>query len=113
MTNSREKEMTSPPDLLGVLARHIGAESGIRIDQLAADVGCSERVIRKLVSALRREGYAVCAHPTQGYYIANGPAELDRTCSFLRQRALHSLVLESRLRKISLPELLGQLTLPT
>ena len=37
----------------------------------------------------------------------------ERSCMFLRKRALHSLGLEAKLRKISLPALLGQLNLNT
>jgi hypothetical protein len=59
------------------------------------------------------EGHAICGTPSHGYYIAADAAELEETCEFLRSRALHSLNLESKLRKIPLPDLLGQLHVPT
>ena len=103
-------------EVLGVLACHIGAERGVHIEQLVREISgellpdpAAERRARQLISELRHEGVAICAHPSSGYYIAASAVELERSCQFLRARAMHSLVLESRLRKISLGELLGQL----
>jgi len=107
--------------LLDVLSRHVGAVHGCSIEQLTYEVTCAygsssyppsegkERKMRQLVSDLREEGIAVCAHPKTGYFIAETAAELEACCNFLRSRAMHSLTLESRLRKIALGELLGQL----
>ena len=39
--------------------------------------------------------------------------ELESCCAFLRARAMHSLMIEARLRRLPLPDLLGQLKLPT
>jgi biotin operon repressor len=99
--------------VLGELNRHIGAAKGVSAEALARALGVPERRIRMLVSELREEGVAICAHPETGYYIAETPEEIERCCEFLRARALHSLTLESRLRRIPLPELLGQLRLKT
>jgi biotin operon repressor len=107
------KPPATPHDLLAVLAKCIGTRNAVRIDELARRVGCSERKARTLVSALREEGYAVCAHPAVGYYIAVDDHDINETCRFLRSRALHSLRIESRLRNIPLPDLLGQLHLET
>ena len=106
--------MTHPTkhDLLAVLMRHQGRNNGITAEQLAAQLGCDARHMRTLVSALRTEGVAVCGHPSDGYYIAVTPEELEDTCSFLRSRAMHSLTLESKLRNVALGELLGQLRVP-
>jgi biotin operon repressor len=92
---------------------HIGGARGASAKALAALLGCPERHVRKLVTELRDEGVALCGTPRGGYFIAATAEELDQTCAFLRGRALHSLQLESRLRKLPLAELLGQLTLPT
>lgn len=105
--------MTTMHDLLAVLQRHVGAERGMSVEQLAVALAITPREVRKLVSAAREEGVAVCAHPKTGYYIASTAEELERTCAFLRSRAMHSLVLEARLRKTSLAELLGQIKLHT
>lgn len=108
--------MITRDQVLEVLSRHIGAGRGVHIPELVHEITGSirpdpvaERRVRQCISDLREEGVAVCGHPSTGYHIAESAEELERCCEFLRARALHSLVLESRLRKIPLPELLGQL----
>ena len=52
----------------------------------------------------------ICGKPETGYFIAETPQEIDKLCiRYLEARALHSLKLSSRLRKIPLPVLAGQL----
>jgi hypothetical protein len=43
--------------------------------------------------------------------VAETPAELADACLFLERRALHSLRLLARMRRVSMPTLLGQLSL--
>ena len=105
--------MATASQLLNVLTRHIGKGNGIGVKALAQQLDTTERHIRTLVEALRDDGHAVCAHPTTGYFIAGTAAELSHTCEFLHNRALHSLALEAKLKKIPLTDLLGQLHLPT
>lgn len=105
--------MATMHDLVAVLQRHIGAGAGMSVEQLAFALFVTPREVRKLVSRAREEGIAICAHPKTGYYIASTAEDLERTCAFLRSRAMHSLVLEARLRKTSLAELLGQIKLNT
>ncbi len=105
--------MTTPADVLSALSAHIGAANGIPAADLAARLGLLPRMVRQLVSELRLNGHAVCGTPQTGYYLAETDAELEETCQFLRGRALHSLALEAALRKTPLPDLLGQLHLPT
>lgn len=100
-------------NLLTVLSRHIGSGNGIAMRQLQMQIGVTPRMIRKHISELRDDGHAVCGTPKEGYFIAETAAELQHTCEFLRSRAMHSLSLESKLRKIPLSDLLGQLHLPT
>lgn len=104
--------MTSD-DLLTILSRHTGRDNGIAADTLAEMLGVASRQVRTLITALRSEGVAVCGTPETGYYIAANADELEETCQFLRHRAMHSLTLESRLRGIPMPDLLGQLHLTT
>ena len=44
---------------------------------------------------------------------ATPPDEIRRCCAFLHRRAMHSLRLEAQMRRIPLPDLLGQLHLNT
>lgn len=106
--------------VLAALARHVGRDQGVRIQELVYEITGetlrsegAERHVRALVSELREEGVAICAFPVDGYFIAQTPEEIELCCAFLRSRAMHSLYIESRLRKIPLPELLGQLRLNT
>lgn len=104
--------MNAPADLLAILAAHNGRAQAIRVRDLAARLNLPERAVRRLVSEAREAGHAICAHPRDGYFLAATADELNETCAFLRSRAMHSLVIESRLRKVPLPELLGQMQLP-
>ena len=99
--------------LVAVLARHVGADHGISVQALAAALDDHPRRVRSLVSELRAEGMAICGHPSTGYFVAATAEELERTCQFLRSRAMHSLILESQLRRMPLPDLIGQLHLAT
>lgn len=103
----------SKNSLMTVLSTCIGREKGVRVSDLAWHLRTNERTVRSLVSELREDGVAVCGHPSSGYFIAETAEELEETCQFLRSRALHSLTLEAKLRRIPLPDLLGQLHLRT
>lgn len=105
--------MKTTHDLLTILVRHVGRDNGIPVKALADELDTTERQVRQFVSDLRMAGHHVCGTPRDGYYIAATAGELDETCQFLRNRALTSLTLESRLRNIAMPDLLGQIHLPT
>lgn len=106
--------MVTMHQLLAVLSRHIGAQNGISADELAATLGTQPRHVRTLVTELRDEGAAVCAHPTTGYFMAADGDELERYyIAYIESRALHGLRLVARTRRIALPDYLGQLKLPT
>ena len=105
--------MKTPNDLLSVLSSHIGQTRGITAKGLAGQLDCAERHVRHLVSELRKDGTALCGKPNTGYFIAANAQELEETCQFLRSRAMHSLILEAQLRKVPLPDLLGQMKLRT
>lgn len=104
--------------LLQTLSRHIGHENGISAGELVIAMcgstsASDERYMRKLVQELREEGHHVCAHPQHGYFIAGNDEELLQTCEFLYGRAMCSLGQISAMRRVSLPDLRGQLRLPT
>lgn len=98
-------------DLMQALQDHHGKARGIVARHLCARLNIPERAVRDLITSARLEGHPICGTPAHGYYIAVEAAELEQTCQFLRSRAMHSLVLESRLRKVPLAVLLGQLPL--
>jgi hypothetical protein len=104
-------------DLLAVLQQCIGRDKGLSAAHLAGRLGLplasGPRLVRELVTELRTDGIAVCGHPATGYFIASNREELEETCQFLRSRAMHSLVLEAKLRGLPLADLVGQLRLKT
>ncbi|KAB7624347.1 hypothetical protein [Alkalilimnicola sp. S0819] len=110
----------TPDRVLAALSRHVGEGCGIHAKALATAVTGQnpptpgqERQVRHAITALRLAGHHVCAHPRSGYFIAATEQELLRTCEFLHERAMASLRQIARMRHIALPDLRGQLKLPT
>lgn len=100
--------------LLAVLSKdHIGRNNAVSGELLAAQMGCKVRTIRALVLKLRENAVAVCGRPETGYYIAETAEEVDATCKLLEAHGIHQLAVAARMRKTTLPELLGQLHLNT
>lgn len=93
---TQEKAVTKD-SLLAKLQR--GASNGQHVAALATMLDTTPRAIRNLVSELRESGHPVCAHPKTGYYIAATQEELDATCKFLHERAMHSLKLYGQLKR--------------
>ncbi len=102
-----------------ILSLHIGKNNGICARDLAdtclgrAASQAEQRHLRAVIQELREQGQHICAHPATGYFIAANAEELDATCEFLYERALCSLKQISRMKKVSLPDIRGQLRLPT
>lgn len=99
--------------VLNVLSHHIGEAAGISADQIARQVESTVRHVRSQITALRLDGVAVCGTPGSGYFIAACADEVEACCEFLRSRAMTSLLIESRMRKIPMADLIGQMHLPT
>lgn len=109
-----ESARVNASQLLQLLAlHHTGHENGITCETLAFRLGISERDVRTLVTELRQDGHAVCAHPATGYFIARDDNELQTTIRFLTDRALKSLLIAAQLKRMPLADLVGQLRLPT
>jgi len=104
--------------LLAILANHVGRQNAIGMGELYQAVfgkPWGNRIndtsdLRELIRKLRRDGTPICSSQ-EGYYLASGGSELEEFCEHFRQRALKSLAVVARIRKIELPELLGQLKL--
>lgn len=106
--------------VLQALAGHIGRGRGVRADVLVAHIThepgpdkAGMRKLRQVITELRMTGHHICGHPASGYYMAETAEELDATCEFLYERAMTGLTQISRMKHISLPDLRGQLKLPT
>jgi len=116
-----EKELYKG-DLLRIISRHVGRSNKIGMGELYERVffdAWNNRIndtrrLRKLVTELRKEGVPICSDTSRtggGYYLASVGSELNTYCRKLRDRALKMLVQESKLRRTTLPELLGQIQL--
>ena len=110
--------------VLSVLSHHIGRGTGIGIAELTRECmnaqhfygipdEARKRRVRKLIEELRREGHHICATPADGYFIAACTEELQQTCMFLYQRSMTSLTQVAAMKRVSLPDLEGQLKLRT
>lgn len=105
--------------VLLVLAKHIGKSYGVSAGGLVMEItglpstAEGERRLRSVIAELREDGHHICAHPGRGYFIAKDAAELNEACDFLRDRAMTSLRQIAAMRRQSMPDLLGQLHLPT
>lgn len=108
--------------LYQVLTQHVGRSKRIGMGELFEKVfreGWKNRIndtrrLRKLITELRDDGVPVCssvARGRHGYWIASAGSELSDYCQNIRKKALGLLAQEARLRKKSMSELLGQLSL--
>ena len=105
-----------------IMPHHIGRQRAIGMGELFEDVFGrpwqnrinDTRALRHLITEARREGDPICSDTSSsggGYFYAAASSELEEFCALFRRRAIRSLMTESRIRKISLPELLGQMQL--
>jgi hypothetical protein len=70
-----------------------------------------DRDLRKSIKQLRERGYPIVSN-ADGYYWASNSNDLLAFFDFLRCRAFSSLRIVSRMMKIALPDINGQLRLP-
>ena len=104
--------------VLKALARHPSRARAIGMGELFEAVygeGWRNRIndtraLRKLITDLREEGTPI-GSTGDGYYMLTSESELRDYCTRLRGQALRKLVQESRIRKTSLPTLLGEIQL--
>lgn len=103
-----------------VLMQHVGASRKIGMGELYERVFCEgyqhrindTRVLRKLITELRHEGIAICSKKSRsggGYWLASAGSELDDYCEDLKVEALKKLAIVSKLRRTTLPALIGQM----
>lgn len=72
------------------------------------------RALRHLITALREDGVPICSTSSKdggGYYIAAAGSEFIDFLRKTERRALLILMRNARMKKVSLPEYLGQLKL--
>lgn len=105
-----------------ILMQHIGAGRVVGMGELYEAVYGESwknrindtRPIREVITRLRRDGVPVCSVVAQsggGYYLAGSASELEEQCKRIEMNALKKLKQASLMRRISLPELLGQIAM--
>lgn len=104
-------------NVLNALRKRVGAANGASAAELVRELICDhtladERRLRTVIEQLRREGHAICADPTHGYFMAANAKELDATCEFLYGRVITTLKQITAMKKVAMPDLRGQLGLP-
>lgn len=112
------REIT-PETVLEALKQRIGTANGATVMELAREVlgrlptSADERRLRQVVVQLRRAGHPICSTPDEGYHSAASAEDLQRTCVHLANRAMTGLEQVAAMKRIALPDLYGQLGLPT
>ncbi len=104
--------------LYALMLRHVGPDSKVGMGELYEQVFekpwrhriNDTRQLRRLITDMREDGMPVLSN-TDGYWIAASSSELNDWCEKDKARALAILARIARIRKISLPEYLGQMQL--
>ncbi len=98
--------------ILSILSQRRGKELAIPVRALAEAVRISERELRDRVKHLVEYHGVLIGSSTQqpyGYYIMEDPEEVDAAVRQLQHRLISLAVRISKLRKISLEEVWGQM----
>ena len=110
-------EMTSEQrSVWNVLKHHSGKASAIRIRDLVRQCALPERKVRDIVTSLIlvfhiRIGSTYSGRQP-GYFVIESAEEAEATYEVLRGHALSILRRAAVIRRLSFPELLGQLIIP-
>lgn len=110
-------DVISLNSVLDALRGRVGQANGCTARELVLAISGrfstgDERRLRKVIVALRLAGHPVCGTPDTGYFIAANAAELDGTCGWLYGRSMTTLRQVSAMKRVTLPDLRGQLGLP-
>ena len=106
--------------LYGVMLQHVGPEKRIGMGELFQEVFGrpwrhrinDTKVLRRLITEMRRDGQPVMSDTSTtngGYWIAASSSEINAWCDHSKRRALSILSRISRIKRVSLPEYLGQM----
>jgi len=104
------------------LQKHRGRQNAVSMAELyervygetPKDKISSTRPLRKVLTELRKMGFPVCSAMTgkeTGYFLAETAEEIEQFCEAMEKRVMKTLYLLSRVKKLSLPDYLGQLKL--
>jgi hypothetical protein len=100
--------------VLCILRAHRGRVAAIRVPDLARQVGYSGRECQAVVHRLRIEHGAPIASAAGkpcGYFLVETAAEVEAFIQEQRRKALGTLAAIAAVKRVALPELLGQLAI--
>jgi hypothetical protein len=120
---AEDKPMSESQELMlmKVMSHHHGRARAISMTALhqavfgrqVGDKINGTRRLRELVTRLKDDGVPICSKSDSdggGYYLASAGSDLEDYCRRLRAQALRKLAIEAKLRRMALPELLGQIS---
>lgn len=108
----------TPVAVLNLLREQVGRCSALKAGEIVEmltnqrSTQSQERQLREIFNALCLEGWPICSSSYHGYWWAESSGEIHETCKSLHHRALSSLTRISKLRRLAIPLLEGQLLLP-
>ncbi len=119
---TKEQMQQAKIRLLMALTHHVGPDNRIGMGELYEQVfgePYQNRIndtkgLRRLITKLRNEGTAICSDQsttTGGYWLAASSSETNAYCDNLKKQALRKLSRVAAIKRISLPEFLGQMQL--
>jgi hypothetical protein len=108
--------------LMVAMSRHIGRTRAIGMGELFEEIYGESwnhrindtRKLRKLIAETKEEGVPILSSPAHvggGYYLSGSDSEMDAFYAMRRKMALKILALEAKMRKLAMPELLGQIAM--
>lgn len=108
--------------VMTIMAGHIGSHNAIGMGELYEEVFGEPwehrindtRALREVITDLRAEGVPICSAADRaggGYYLAAAGSELQDYLRRSERRALKILKRNARIKRISLPNYLGQIRL--
>jgi len=108
--------------LLTILTRHVGREKAIDMGELFTRVferswrnkHGDSRILRRLIHELRMNGALIGSSRSAnggGYYQARSTSEIADFLDGQKSEAIRKLVLVAAMKKIGLPELMGQMAM--
>ena len=119
---TREERLIYENRLLTELYKHPGPSRKIGMGELYKVVFQKSwnnrindtRPLRRLIKKLTKQGVRIassCSNTDGGYWLMTSASELDEKCQRLTSEGMKKLEEVSILRRIAMPELMGQLTL--
>ena len=104
--------------IVAIMARRVGPEKKIGMGELFEQVFQrpwnhrinDTRLLRDLITEMRFDGFAIMSDQ-HGYWNAASGSEIKTYCDKEKKRALFILEKISRIRNLTLPELMGQIRL--